>query len=227
MANAATTRAIVPVLMPLGDRALLVRFADRLDDAANRAAIQFATVLAEACVPGVVEIVPNLVTVLLRYDPTRIGFAALTGEVRLLMARAGSQGPQDADASTHVITVRFGGDEGPDLAEVAQILAISASAFIAAHNASPLRVLSTGFAPGFVYCGLHPAHLNVPRRTTIRRSVPPGSILFAAGQTAIAATAIPTGWHIIGRTDFRNFDALATPPSKLRAGDNLVFEAAP
>lgn len=52
----------------------------------------------------------------------------------------------------------------------------------------PLRVLATGFAPGFVYCGLHPDDLSVPRREAIRPMVPAGTVLFAAGQTAIAAT---------------------------------------
>ena len=50
--------------------------------------------------------------------------------------------------------------DGPDLAEVAAALGMTAADFIAAHNATPLRVLATGFAPGFVYCGLHPDELR-------------------------------------------------------------------
>jgi allophanate hydrolase subunit 1 len=53
--------------------------------------------------------------------------------------------------------------------------------------------------------------------------VPAGTILFAAGQTAIAATPIPTGWHLIGRTEFRNFDPNADPPCLLKAGDLVRF----
>ena len=34
--------------------------------------------------------------------------------------------------------------------------------FVARHNAAPLRVLATGFAPGFVYCGFHPEPLARP-----------------------------------------------------------------
>jgi inhibitor of KinA len=49
--------------------------------------------------------------------------------------------------------------------------------------------------------------------------------LFAARQTAIAATPIPTGWPVIGRTRFINFDVDAMPPTRIRAGDNVVFEA--
>lgn len=210
-------------IIPLGDASLLVRFGSTLSDAANRAAIALATLLEHAPIEGVLEIAPNLVSVLLRYDPLQTDPATLAGEVRLLMA-----GLADAGAMTptsHVIPVQFGGAEGPDLAEVAALLGMTEAAFVTKHNRAPLRVLSTGFAPGFVYCGLHDGAMIVPRRTSVRPRVPAGSILFAAGQTAIAATDMPTGWHVIGRTAFANFDAHAEPPTILRAGDAVVFEA--
>lgn len=214
-----------PVIMPLGDQGLLVRFAPTLSDAANLAAITFARKVQEKLPEGVREIDPNLVSVLLRYDPRRIDFERLAGEVRLLIgtpATAKARRPR-----RHRIAVSFGGEAGPDLEEVAAMLGLSAGAFVEAHNARPLRVLATGFAPGFVYCGFHPENLAVPRRTTVRASVPPGSVLFAAGQSAITATAIPTGWHLIGQTGFRNFDAGKVPPTVLREGDELTFEALP
>ncbi|RYI78382.1 MAG: carboxyltransferase domain-containing protein, partial [Acetobacteraceae bacterium] len=93
--------------------------------------------------------------------------------------------------------------------------------------AAPLRVLATGFAPGFVYIGFHEVPLHVPRRAEVRRQVSAGTVLFAAGQTAITSTAIPTGWHVIGHTDFRNFDPAGLPPTRLAAGDTVRFEAVP
>jgi len=87
-------------------------------------------------------------------------------------------------------------------------------------------VLATGFAPGFVYCGLHESALNIPRRVKIHSRVAPGSILFAAGQTAITATPIPTGWHVIGRTGFANFSPDRDPPTLLEAGDMVRFRRA-
>ena len=50
-----------------------------------------------------------------------------------------------------------------------------------------------------------------------------GTVLFAAGQTAIAATPIRTGWHVIGRTSFQNFDLKRDPPTVLSAGDTVRF----
>ncbi|HTM78117.1 MAG TPA: allophanate hydrolase subunit 1 [Devosia sp.] len=218
-----TDGQIRPVIVPLGDAALLVRFADTLSDGANSAAISFARALAETPLPGVLEVVPNLVSVLLRYDPARVQLSLLTGELRLRLYRTGNA-PLPA-AAHHTIAVRFGGEQGPDLEAAAAALGMGVDAFIAAHNATPLRVLATGFAPGFVYCGFHPAGLILPRRPIVRASVPAGAILFAAGQTAISATPAPTGWHFIGATPFLNFDPTATPPTTLRAGDSIRFEA--
>lgn len=217
-----STISIVPTLVPLGDKGVLIRFADRLDMDANAAAIGFARNLQSRPIPGIVEIVPNLVSVLVRYDPQRIGFAGLCGELRLVDREVEDGEP----AAGHRVEIAYGGEDGPDLDAVAAELRLTVPDFIKAHGSEPLGVLAVGFAPGFVYCGMHAEDLLVPRRETVRRSVPPGSILFAARQTAIAATPIPTGWAVIGRTRFINFDPAETPPTQLRAGDTITFEAA-
>lgn len=210
-----------PTIVPLGDSALLVRFGTVLSDMANQAAIALALTLDRDPIPGVVEVVPNLVSVLLRYEPVGPwSHAAIAGELRL---RLHGLADAAAPAAQWRIAVTF---DGPDLDEVAGLLGLARDDFVASHNRSALRVLATGFAPGFVYCGLHPEDLILPRRMSVRPMVPAGSVLFAAGQTAIAATEMPTGWHWIGRTDFANFDASANPPTRLSAGDGIVFEVA-
>lgn len=217
----APEHGVLPTIVPLGDSGVLVRFGTSLTDAANQAAIKLALALEQSPIAGVVEIVPNLVSVLLRYDPAVSSPASIAGELRLRLSAPPSQLPQ---AARRTIPVTF---DGPDLDAVAGSLGMTVPKFIAAHNASPLRVLATGFAPGFVYCGLHSEALAVPRRTGLRPAVPPGSILFAARQTAIAATEMPTGWAVIGHTDFINFDPSAEPPTRLGAGDGIMFEAVP
>lgn len=213
---------VLPTLLPLGDSALLVRFGSSLSDAANRRAQALARQLDQTpLLAGVSEICQSLVSVLLRYDPRRISFAALAGEVRLLLSQPESAPPAPA---VHRLAVRF---DGADVDSVAALLGLDVPGFVRAHTAEPLRVLATGFAPGFVYCGFHPETLRLQRRPTVRPLVPAGTVLFAAGQTAIAATPIPTGWHVIGHTDFANFDATRMPPMRLAAGDTIVFEAMP
>ena len=213
-----------PLLQPLGERALVVRFGSALDDLANSRAIGLAERIAHSGIEGVEDVTPGLVSVLVSYDPRRIAFFRLSGEIALLADQTDCQVRAPA---AHSLEVRYGGAAGPDLEHVAQFLGLSVDAFIAAHGEDSLRVLAIGFAPGFAYCGFHPEALTIPRRRAVRQSVPAGSILFAARQTAVAATEIPTGWHVIGRTatptltlDTNAANCLLTP------GDSVRFEEA-
>jgi KipI family sensor histidine kinase inhibitor len=203
------------MLQPIGDAALLVRFDDTLSDAANRRAIAFAADLAKDPLEGVAEVAPGLVSVLLRLhrdvDRLRLG-----GEIRLRLGRPGTE----RRPVRHDIAVSF---DGEDLHDVAEALGLSPKVFVTRHNSSPLRVLAVGFAPGFVYCGFHAENLVVPRRELVRPMVPAGTVLFAAGQTAITATPIRTGWHVIGTTPFQNFDPGKIPPTRLAPGDEVTF----
>ena len=75
--------SVLPLLQPMGDSALLVRFGSALSEQANRAATAFAARLGREPIAGVVEVVPNLVSVLLRYDPLSEASRSIPGEVRL------------------------------------------------------------------------------------------------------------------------------------------------
>ena len=208
----------VPSLLPLGDRALLIRFSTELSDHANRATIAFARQLGADSPEGIAEIAPGLVSVLLRLADGA-DFARLRGELMLRIGETVDAAP----GVEHDVAVRF---DGADLDEVAGLAGLHPREFIARHNRRPLRVLATGFAPGFVYCGFHAADLMLPRRESVRPMVPAGTVLFAAGQTAISATPIRTGWHVIGQTTFQNFDLEATPPTRLSPGDLVRFTEA-
>ena len=99
---------LTPTLLPLGDRALLIRFGETLTDEANRDAISAAERVASARLDGVVEVVPNLISVLLRYDPARAGFDRLAGEVRLALSAAERLA---TGGSTHEVAVNFDGED--------------------------------------------------------------------------------------------------------------------
>lgn len=210
-----------PTILPLGDSALLVRFAAALSQEANSTAVALAKALNSAAIRGVREVASTLVSVLVRYDPSEVDYENVAGEVRLVTSTLRPE--RDELVEPHTIAIDFGGSAGPDLEGVATSLGMTSSEFVAEHNREPLPVLAIGFAPGFAYCGFHPRRLHVARRTSLRQQVPAGTVLFAAGQTAITATAMPTGWHVIGRTNFINFDPQASPPVRLRAGDRVRF----
>jgi KipI family sensor histidine kinase inhibitor len=123
--------------------------------------------------------------------------------------------------------VRYGGEEGPDLEEVARMCGLDPGEVIRRHTAPGYRVHFLGFLPGFPYVGgLDPA-LAVPRLPVPRLRVPAGSVGLAGLQTGVYPLDSPGGWRIIGRTPLALFDPGRAEPCLLVPGDDLRFEALP
>ncbi len=205
-------------IIPLGESAILIRFAKQLDEQANKKAIEFAAILKRQNHAEIKEVTASLVSVLVKYDNQKISFFNLSGLIRLALCEP--QGKENNIYKTHKVKMIF---DGKDLADVTNSLSLNIEQFIATHNEKPLRVLATGFAPGFIYCGMHKKSLFIDRRQKLHKQVPKGTVIFAAGQTAITSSPIPTGWHIIGHSDFSNFDENKNPPILINAGDRIKF----
>lgn len=211
-------------LQPLGDRAILVVFGSQLQINANRQAIQFTKMVEDKLAPLIVGANSNLLSCLVRYDPRRVTFASLRQELQMLLVGFDLQQQRAQDGSKSFdIQIAYGGVDGPDFEQVYTSLGLSEADFIRHHTARALDVLALGFSPGFFYLGLHEKWRDFPRRTTLRENVPAGSILFAAGQTAITSVPIRTGWSVIGRCALNNFDVHIDPPVKVRPGDLVVL----
>src|SRR5215831_176096 len=75
-----------PRLLPSGDAAITVEFARTIDDAANERVLALDRALMEAPIEGVTETVPTYRSLLVHYNPVRIGFNAL-GEKLLALAQ--------------------------------------------------------------------------------------------------------------------------------------------
>lgn len=124
-----------------------------------------------------------------------------------------------------VIPVHYGGEFGPDLAEVAQHASMTPAEVITAHCEAIYTVFFLGFQPGFAYLGGLPASLNTPRRAIPRLAVPAGSVGIGGEQTGIYPVASPGGWHLIGRTELCLFDPQRASPSLLLPGDLVRFSS--
>ena len=120
--------------------------------------------------------------------------------------------------------VRYGGDGGPDLVEVAERLGLAPRQVVELHASVLYRVAILGFMPGFAYLGEVPEALRLARRETPRGRVPAGSVAIAGRQTAVYPAATPGGWHLIGHTDTLLWDIERDPPAILRPGDHVRFE---
>ncbi|MCF6808047.1 allophanate hydrolase subunit 1 [Thiotrichales bacterium 19S9-12] len=113
------------------------------------------------------------------------------------------------------IDVRY---NGCDLNNVAFQLGISERQVVQLHQSQEYQIAMLGFVPYFPYLmGLSPK-LELPRRDKPRIKVDQGSVAIAGKQAGIYPKDSPGGWHILGKTDFDQFESL-------KPGDRLKFNA--
>lgn len=211
---------LYPRARPIGDAALTLELGDAIDPALNRSVQSLDRSLAERPFSGFVEAVPTYRSLVVHYDPRRATFAAVH---EALLERLTSRDLPQHVGGLRLIPTLYGGEDGPDLAEVARACGLSEADVVALHSGSDYTALMLGFAPGFAYLGMLPEPLETPRRTTPRTRVPAGSVAIAGRQTGIYPSSTPGGWNIVGRTAARVFDVAARPPALILPGDRVRF----
>lgn len=205
----------------LGDSALLLTYGDRIDLAINSAVNRLTRRIARERLDGIVDLVPAYATLAVHFDPSLWSADTLAARIATF-ADDETTDPQSDRIVT--IPVAYGGENGPDLNDVAHHAGFTTDQVIDRHAAAEYRVMFLGFAPGFAYlAGLDPS-LATPRRSTPRASVPAGSVGIGGAQTAVYPAASPGGWNLIGRTGRQLFDGTRRVPCLLQAGDRVRFE---
>jgi KipI family sensor histidine kinase inhibitor len=124
---------------------------------------------------------------------------------------------------SHEIMVRYGGEHGPDLTEVAETAGMTTAQVIELHASVDYRVAFLGFQPGFAYMKGTPESLQMLRKQVPRTLVPAGSIALGGEYTGIYPTTGPGGWQIIGQTNGWLFDFKRNPPTRFAPGDKVRF----
>lgn len=205
----------------MGDRSLLVELGDEISPAINQSVQELFVGLDLRQPRGILELVPGYRSLLVICDPAVITPADLKRVIAEIHSDLDpSQLPQPR---TIKIPVVYGGDYGPDLAEVAQYHGLHPEEVIGYHTRPTYRVYMIGFTPGYPYLGELPEAIATPRRNTPRTRVPRGSVGIAQRQSGIYSVDSPGGWQIIGWTPVRLFDPRRNPPSLLVMGDRVQF----
>jgi KipI family sensor histidine kinase inhibitor len=209
-----------PRLLPSGDSAITVEFSRNVDDAANQRVLALDRALAREPIAGVTEAVPTYRSLLVHYDPLRIGFDAL-GEK--LAALAKLPVPPATKTRRWRIPVAYGGEYGVDLEDVAKTLNSTPDDIVARHVAGDYRVAMIGFTPGWSYLSGLADSLQMPRLQNPRLLTPPGTISIGGVQTGVQCLAGPSGWHLLGRTAVRTYQLHREPTFLLEPGDRVTF----
>jgi len=211
----------LPVFQAASDQSLLVKLGDEVSLPAHRRVVQLLHAMEEACVQGVVNLHPAYCSLLIRFDSLVASHAGLEAKVLELIESTANVEPTEPRVVE--IPVRYGGDAGWDLAEVAEICRLSIEEVIELHASPIYTVYFLGFVPGFAYLGRLPERLMVPRLDRPRKHVPAGSVAIANDHTAIYSIGTPGGWRVIGRTEMQLFDAQRQNLSLLKPGDQVRF----
>lgn len=212
-----------PLILPQGVDGIVVRFADRLSDAANRAALAFRAALEVDPPPGMEESSPALASVFLRYDPGATGFEALAADLRARLGRTDFHAaPLPQGRRRWTVPAVFGGPRAPGLAAAAAAAGLGSDAAVRDLTARPVRVLAIGFAPGQPYLGELAPSWDIPRLPDLAE-VPEGALVVAIRQLVLFANPSPTGWRHVAQTAFRPFRPEARDPFPLRPGDEIRF----
>jgi KipI family sensor histidine kinase inhibitor len=204
-----------------GDRGVVVEFGDRVDRALSDDVLRLNAIIRSEALSGVVETVPTFRSLMVYYDPLATTGANLEQAIRSLLDRERST---RSSAVRWRVPVCYQGEFAPDLAEVARLTGLTPTEVIALHSGTQFHVYMLGFLPGFPYMGDLPKALALPRRADPRLRVPEGSISIATSLTAIYPYESPGGWHLIGATPIRLFDAERARPALFAPGDAVVFQ---
>jgi len=213
-----------PRVLPVGDAALSVELGETIDPALNARVRALDRSLQRLPVEGVRETVPTYRSLLVLYEPRDARFADLRDT---LLERLEEPAAAEDASTLHVVPTRYGGADGPDLADVARRAGITEAEAVSYHTGCEYTAYMLGFTPGFAYLGSLPEALETPRRATPRTRVPEGSVALAGRQTSIYPSASPGGWNLIGRTSLKLFDPAADPPALVLPGDRVRFVSVP
>jgi inhibitor of KinA len=206
----------------MGESALLVTLGDSIDPVLGARARSLAVAHDRAADARFGRAVPAYASVLVPFDPVALSVDEARAVVEELTASPLEVDPVP-DGRLVQIPVRYGGDDGPDLDDVARLHDLQPADVVEIHAGVDYVAFFLGFAPGFAYLGPVPASIATPRLDAPRPRVPAGSVAIGGAQTAIYPTETPGGWRLIGRTDVRVWDLGRDQPALILPGDRIRF----
>lgn len=211
---------MTPRYLDAGECALVVEFGSTIDAALSDRVLALDAALAAAPPDGLRECVPTYRSLMLHYDPLTLPRASLVRAVEqaLRTPAAALQPPK-----MWRLPACYDPALAEDLPHVAAATGLTPAQVTDTHANATYRTVMYGFAPGWAYLSGLPAALTLPRRATPRDRIPDGALIIAGGQAIVAGAAMPSGWHILGRTPVRMFDPAREPAFLLSPGDGVTF----
>ena len=203
------------------DQSLLVYFGQEITIEAHQQVRKMLRLLQLEPVAGVHNLHPAYSSLLVKFDGLRLRHDEVESILRRYLERL--EEIKLPEPRLVEIPVCYGGELGPDLAEVCAIHGLTPAQAIEMHASTEYLVYFLGFVPGFAYLGELPEALVTPRLAAPRRRASSGSVGIAGNQTGVYPFAMPGGWRLIGRTPIAMFRPDRNNMSFLSTGDRVRF----
>lgn len=214
----------VPRFYPGGDRYIEVELGDGMGFELNFIVHGLAAAIRASDITGLVELIPELASMLVSYDPDLISYQDITQEIARLYETSRTGGMSDLPSRLFYIPVLYSDPwtseciddyrakvarkvPDPDLVCTLNGLADRA-ALRRVHSGTEYWVAALGFWPGL--CSLMPlddrARLIAPKYDPPRTWTPKGAIGLGGALTCIYPDRTPGGYQLLGRTPVPIFD---------------------
>lgn len=207
--------------IPSGDSAIIIKAGYEISEVVSRNIRQLLAAVEMENISGITDFIPSFNELMICYDPLIVDLSFLLG--RLPEIEKCASGIELPEPCVFEIPVRYGGESGPDIGEVAVAGNISVDEVIRIHSSVNYLVHMLGFTPGFCYLGGLDRRISVPRKKDPRIKIPAGSVGVADNQTGIYPIESPGGWQLIGKTPVKLFDIGKKQEFLLSAGDYIRF----
>jgi KipI family sensor histidine kinase inhibitor len=206
-----------PRILTAGDGCVVIEFGDVIDMGINSRVAALGAAVRGLSIKGIRDAVPTYRSLAVYFDPELAEPDELFPKLEKMASNEGA-GSTGAGRRIMMAPTLYGGEHGPDLADVAAHTRLSEEEVVRRHAANDCYCYMLGFTPGFPYLGGMDTTLETPRLKNPRELIPGGSVGIAGKQTGIYSIDSPGGWRLIGRTPMRIFDAQRDPAIFLEAG---------
>jgi KipI family sensor histidine kinase inhibitor len=237
----------VPRFYPGGDRYIEVELGDEMGFELNFRVHSLVAAVRTAAIPGVIELIPEMASLQVSYDPDRIAYEDVVREFAALASQIGGGADIELDSRLfYVPTLYFDPwttecvedyrakttDKTPDPEFLCESNGLSGRRELARiHSGTEYWVAALGFWPGL--CSLMPLdprhQLIAPKYNPPRTWTPKGAIGIGGGITCIYPDRTPGGYQIFARTPMPIWDreqklaAFKDELALFRAGDRVRF----
>ncbi len=232
---------------PGGDRAVEVELGDGMDFTLNYTVHRQVAALREARIATIEDLIPELASFQITYDPDRISYEDLIHEVAAIYARIGADVSGALPSRLITMPVLYFDDQTTDriadytkthpekVADLDLFCRINGledrAALVRRHACTEYRVAALGLWPGLCsLLSLKPnARITAPNYNPPRAWTPKGAIGIGGALCCIYPDLTPGGYQLIGRTPAPIFDGAQRLPAfrdglaLLRAGDRVRF----